>query len=390
MNRMGTAINPQRAGFKRLALVLQGGGALGAYQAGVLQALAEHDFTPDWIAGTSIGAINGAIMAGNTAANRIPRLTEFWQTVSSTDFWRVPQACDTAQSALSVGSILQSMAIGRPGFFTPRWFNPSLFLPVGSAESVSYYDVGPLRDTLQRLVDFNLLNEGPIRFSAGAVNVQSGVLRYFDTKKERLGPEHILASGALPPAFPAVRIAKELYWDGGIYSNTPLEVILDDVPRMNTLCLMLSLFNPAGSVPRSVAEAEKRHKEITYGTRMHEHVQAYRRIHNLRRALRSIYALLPQEVKDNPEIRELGEQGCETIMHIVELIYPGKAWESSFKDADFSRAAIEQRWRLGLNDARRLLLRAPWQDPVPPHTGVAVHTLSPAPDAAEVQDLAFR
>ncbi|RJQ77896.1 MAG: patatin-like phospholipase family protein [Desulfobacteraceae bacterium] len=382
--------SPKRAAFGRIAFVLQGGGALGAYQGGVFQAMAEQGFTPDWIAGTSIGAINGAIIAGNAAGDRIARLKKFWEIISETDFWRVSQTAAAAQSARSFWSIAQSMVMGRPGFFAPRWCNPSMALPVGSAETASFYDTKPLRTTLQRLVDFDLLNEGSIRLSVGVVNILTGSLRYFDSKADRLAPDHILASGALPPGFPAVRIENELYWDGGIYSNTPLEVVLDDVPRVNTLCLMLSLFNPAGSEPKTIAEAEKRHKDIMYATRMQEHVREYRRVHNLRRALRSLYALLPESVKDNPEIRALGEQGCETTMHIVELIYPARQWESSYSDADFSRAAIQERWSLGHRDASFVLEKCPWLNPVPSHTGVAVHTIMPSADAGEVKDLAFR
>jgi len=376
--------------FERTALVLQGGGALGAYQGGVFQAMAEQNLTPDWVAGTSIGAINGAIIAGNAPDKRIVRLKEFWDTVSNTDFSHGMKDADDEQSTYSFLSILQSMVMGRPGFFSPRGLNPSLAFPVGSAETASFYDTGSLHKTLERLVDFDLINEGPIRLSVGAVNITKGTLRYFDSKSDRITPDHILASGALPPGFPAVRIGDDFYWDGGIYSNTPIEVVLDDVPRVNTLCMMLSLFNPAGAAPRSIAEAEARHKDIMYGTRMQEHVRTYRRIHNLRRTLRSIYALLPEDIKNNPEIRELGEQGCETTMHIVQLLYPGKKWESCFKDVDFSKVAIEERWRLGYRDASLLLKRAPWKDPVPPHTGVVVHTIEAAADAKEVQDLVFR
>jgi NTE family protein len=376
--------------FERVAFVLQGGGALGAYQGGVFQAMAEHGLTPDWVAGTSIGAINGAIIAGNTPEKRMVRLKEFWDTVSETDVLQGMKGVGAEQSAFSYLSVLQSMILGRPGFFSPRGGDPSLSFPVGSAETASFYDTGPLRKTLARLVDFDLINDGPIRLSVGAVNITKGTLRYFDSKSDRITPDHILASGALPPGFPAVRIGDDVYWDGGIYSNTPIEVVLDDVPRVNTLCLMLSLFNPAGAPPRSIAEAEERHKDIMYGTRMQEHVRTYRRIHALRRALRSIYALLPEDVKNNPEIRELGDQGCETTMHIVQLIYPQKKMESCFKDADFSKASIAERWRLGLRDASLLLERSPWQDVVPSHTGVVVHTIEAAAEAKETRDLIFR
>lgn len=377
-------------GFERIALILQGGGALGAYQGGVCEAMAEHGVAPDWVAGTSIGAINGAILAGNKAEKRIPRLKQFWELVSRSGIWPSYHDTDSARLFHSAWSIFQSAVMGRPGFFTPRWIDFARLFQTGSAETVGLYDTAQLRRTLCRLVDFDLLNKGSVRLSVGAVNITTGALRYFDSKRDRLAPEHIMASGALPPGFPAVRIDGEPYWDGGIYSNTPLEVVLDDVPRRNTLCLMLSLFNPAGAEPRSIAEAEKRHKDITYSTRMLEHVREYRRIHNLRRALRSIYALLPEDVKHNPEVRELASQGCHTTMHIVELIYPAANWELSYSDADFSRTTVKARWQVGYHDALRMLERCPWEDPVAPHTGVVVHTVESAADADESRDLVFR
>ncbi|MBI5441658.1 MAG: patatin-like phospholipase family protein [Deltaproteobacteria bacterium] len=374
---------------RRVALVLQGGGALGAYQAGVYEGLVGHGCAPDWIAGTSIGAINGALIAGNTAEDQVPRLQEFWKLVSDAGLRTSPWPSGPLRQILSAWSIWKAITLGRPGFFAPRWFDPSVFFPVRSCQTASFYETAPLRATLERLVDFDLLNEGPIRLTVGAVNVAAGKLRYFDTKTDRLGPEHILASGALPPGLPAVRVDGELYWDGGIYSNTPLDVVLEDVPRVNTLCLMLSLFNPAGVEPRSISEVETRRKDITYATRIREHVAAYRRIENLRRTIRSLYALLPEDVKENPEVREWASLGCETTMHIVELLYPTRDWELAFKDADFSQAALEERWKLGLRDASLLGERRPWEDPVRPGTGVVVHTVE-SPADLESRDLAFR
>jgi NTE family protein len=259
---MATRGTPKRPAGKRIALVFQGGGALGAYQGGVFQALEEGGYAPDWVAGTSIGAINGGIIAGNTVENRLRRLQDFWEAVSDADFWRVLGDSEAARHASSSWTILRAFALGRPGFFAPRWFQPSVVFPTGSAETASYYDTAPLRETLERLIDFALLNGGGTRLSVGAVNVLTGGLRYFDSRSDRIGPEHLMASGALPPGFPAVRIEGALYWDGGIYSNTPLEVVLDQVPRTDTLCFMISLFNPAGAEPRSLTEVETRHKDI--------------------------------------------------------------------------------------------------------------------------------
>jgi NTE family protein len=290
---------------------------------------------------------------------------------------------------LSAWSVWGTTVFGRPGFFAPRWFNPFLGFPVGTGETASFYETAPLRATLHRLIDFELLNAGPVRLSVGTVNVLTGAQRYFDSKLERIGPEHLLASGALPPGFPGVRIDGELYWDGGIYSNTPIEVVLDELPRVNTLCILLSLFNPAGVEPRSVHEVETRRKDITYATRAHHHVVEYRRIHNLRRTIRSLYALLPEDVRDNPEVREMASFGCVTTMHIVELMYPTRGWELAFKDADFSEAAIRERWELGYRDATALAERRPWEDPVPPGTGVVVHEVRSSRDL-EAGDLASR
>jgi NTE family protein len=368
---------PQRPTDKRVALVLQGGGALGAYQAGVFQALDEHGFCPDWVAGTSIGAINSAIVAGNAPENRVARLREFWETVAQEDFWGVARMPDAARQAYSSWSALGAMVAGRPDFFVPRPFNPQAAFPVGSAETASYYDTAPLRGLLERLIDFDLLNGGSVRLSVGAVNVTTGTQRYFDTKVDRICPEHIMASGALPPGFPAVRVEGELYWDGGIYSNTPLEIVLDDLPRHDTLCFMIALFNPAGPEPRSLAEVESRRKDITYASRAREHIEAFSGTHNLRRAVRALYKALPEELRQEPEFRALADLGCYTTMHIVQLIYPTRPWESAFKDVDFSRASIEDRWALGHRDASRMLRQSPWLEPVSRHTGVVVLDLPP-------------
>lgn len=370
----------KRPSDKRISLVLQGGGALGAYQAGVYQALEEYGYTPDWVAGTSIGAINGGIIAGNTAQNRRTRLEEFWRTISERDFWNAALLPDDVQSVYSFWSAAVVMLAGRPGFFTPRPFNPLAAFPLGSAETASYYDTTPLRDMLEHLIDFDRINDQTIRLSLGAVNVTTGTLRYFDSKKELIRPEHIMASGALPPGFPAVRVEGELYWDGGIYSNTPLDAILDDMPRVDNLCFMVALFNPAGPEPRSIPQVETRHKDIAYGTRAKEHIQAYSRTHNLRRALHALYDRLPDDLRKDQELRALVEQACHTTMHIVQLIYPARDWELALKDIDFSRSAIEDRWARGYRDVARMIEWCPWEKAVPPHTGVVVHNLPIEPE----------
>ena len=374
---MNSENHPMRPQNKRIALVLQGGGALGAYQVGVYQALQEHGFTPDWIAGTSIGAINGAIIAGNSRENCLARLEEFWRTVARQDFFSPEKLPEPARQAYGFWSAMASVWLGQPGFFTPRPIPPFTATPSSSPEGASYYDTAPLRELLGRLVDFDLLNNNGIRFSMGVVHVKTGRLRYFDSRFDRIGAQHVMASGALPPGFPAVAIDNELYWDGGVYSNTPLEVVLDDHPRRDTLCFMVDLFNAAGPAPLSIPEVLTRQKDIQYATRSREHIDTYQKIHNLRRAVRELHAKLDVALHDDPEVKSLAALGCHTTMQIVHLTYPEPKWEISSKDADFSWSAIEERWQRGYADAMRALNQAPWEQPTPPHAGVVVYEIPP-------------
>jgi NTE family protein len=367
---------PKGPHIERVALVLQGGGALGAYQVGVFEALAEHGFAPDWVAGTSIGAVNGAIIAGNRPKDRMARLEQFWRGISR-------QGCGVngltpeLRQCYSFWSALQAFMSGQPDFFTSRW-PPPLIAP-GDACSASFYDTSPLRSLLQHLVDFEFLNEkAAVRFSVGAVHVTSGRLRYFDNKLQPIHVEHVMASGALPPGFPAVKVDDQPFWDGGVYSNTPLEVVLDDYPRVNTLCFMVDLFNAEGREPRTIDEVMTRYKDIQYATRSREHIETYARMHNLRRTVRALYKRLPEEVRNDPEVQQMAAMGCRTTMDIVHLSYRDAPWELSTKDADFSWAAIEERWALGYRDATRACAAAPWLEPAPPHVGVVVHELPPA------------
>jgi NTE family protein len=371
----------QRAPFsrgdhaKRVALVLQGGGALGAYQAGLYQGLEESGFAPDWIAGTSIGAINGAIIAGNPPGERLPRLVEFWRMVSFADAFEVSRMSDGERQVHSTWSAMRTLVGGVPGFFRARFFPPlNTLLPV-APESASYWDVSPLRDTLPGLIDFDYLNQGNTRLSLGAVHVESGRPHYFDSLYEPMGPEHILASAALPPGFPPVRVGGELYWDGSIYSNTPLEVVLDDLPRVSTLCFMVDLFSRSGPAPHSLPEVITRQKHIQYATRSERSIEAYRETHNLRRALHSLCKMLPSELREGAECSVLGALGSDTTMEIVHLEYAGFDWELSTLDADFSLTMMKERWAQGYDDAGRALERAPWLEDGPRDTGVVVHTI---------------
>src|ERR1700710_1594560 len=295
------ATTPSQA--KRV-LVLQGGGALGSYQAGAYQALCHHDFEPDWIAGISIGAINAAIIAGNPRETRVERLKEFWEMVSSPVSWSPITKGDRARSLFNETSAALIATFGVPGFFTPR-FPPAPIWPPGSPQSQSYYDTAPLKKTLERLVDFDRINDLKTRLSVGAVGVTSGNLKYFDNFEFRksgktIGPEHIMASGALPPGFPSIEIDGEHYWDGGISSNTPLDYVLDEETRADLLIFQIDLFSARGPLPTTLLEAAEREKDIRFSSRTRMNTDKNKKIHNIRNALRDLIGKLPEDLKNDP------------------------------------------------------------------------------------------
>jgi NTE family protein len=362
----------ERAVKEQVVLVLQGGGALGAYQAGVYQALMEGGIEPDWVIGTSIGAINGAIIAGNAPQNRIARLHEFWSGVGR------QSPVDQLWPAAMFGNVLANMSTvlsGIPGFFRP---NPQAIwgptFPLG-IEQASYYSTDPLRETLGRLVDFDYLNAGHVRFSVGAVNVRTSEMRYFDSATMPLAPSHVMASGALPPAFPAVTIDGESYWDGGIYSNTPIEVVLDDVPRRNSLIFSVNVWQPAGEHPTTIQQVMARQKDIQFASRGKSHVARQAQIHRLRHVVRELALRLPAEQRGDPVVQDLAEYGCGTLMHVVRLLSPRLDGEDHTKDIDFTRIGIESRWKAGHDHAREVLARKPWQGTVDTLAGVVIHEI---------------
>lgn len=232
--------------------------------------------------------------------------------------------------------------------------------------------------TLRHLINFDVINAGAVRLTLDAVHVGSGALVHFDSFKHAIGPEHVMASGALPPGFPAVRIDGELYWDGGVYSNTPLEAVLDDAPRVDTLCFMVDLWSASGLEPHSIGEAQTRLREITYASRSDRHIEDYRRMHNLRRAVQALHNRLPKEPRNSPEMQALASLGCHTTMNIVHLVYPRQNWELAWKDVNFSRAATRARWGQGYADATCALEHSAWLQLVPPHVGVVVHNVQAA------------
>jgi NTE family protein len=349
----------RRTPFERIALLLQGGGALGSYQAGVYQALAEHDLHPDWVAGISIGAINAALIAGNPPQRRIERLREFWETVSRSPvgipyFKSIELRSELAHWLVNQARAWDTLVFGAPQFFAPRLPPPTLW-PPGSADRASYYDNAALRPALERLVDFDLLNAGPTRFSVGAVNVRSGNFIYFDSATHRIRPEHVMASGSLPPGFPATEIDGEYYWDGGLVSNTPLLWVLENKPRLDTLAFQVDLWNARGELPRDMTDVEVRHKEIVYSSRTRAATDEYKYVQKRRIAFTNLLKRMPDELRNSEEAKLLAPDADDKVCNIVHLIYRAKKYEGIAKDFEFSRRTMEEHWKSGYENAMRTL-----------------------------------
>ena len=356
------------SGNGQIVLVLQGGGALGAFQAGVYHALHDAGVEPDWVIGTSIGAINASIIVGNEPDNRLAALQEFWQRVARESIWGAwsPQIAQSFANWMTVTA-------GLPGFFAP---NPFAFLgahvPLG-ADNAGYYTTAPLERTLSEIVDFSLIKRNKPRLTVGAAHVETSQMRYFDSLKTEINVKHVLASGALPPAFPAICIDGEHYWDGGILSNTPAEAVFDDNPRRNSLVFAVHMWNPAGPAPQTMWEVLHRQKDIQYSSRVATHIVRQAQIHRLRHVIKELAAYLPEETRNSEEVQALAAYGCLTRMHFVRLLSPRFDNEDHTKDIDFSPAGIRQRWQSGYDMAMRAIESAPWNGDFDPHEGVFLH-----------------
>jgi NTE family protein len=354
----------------QVALVLQGGGALGAYHVGVYQALHEAGVEPDWVIGTSIGAINGAIIAGNPPERRMERLEEFWQMVRSDEVAKMWGMWPAVASAVAQASIV---AKGVDGFFVP---NPDALwgahVPLG-IERAAYYSTAPLLETLGRLVDLGCLNTHRTRLTLGAVNVRTSEMRYFDSRDMPLELKHVLASGALPPAFPAVRIDGDPYWDGGLYSNTPVEVVLDDKPRKDTLIFAANVWHSTAAEPETIWQVLGRQKDIQYASRATSHVRRQQQIHRMRHIIRELKQHIPDERCEAPEIKEMLSYGCATVMHLVPLHAPRLEGEDHSKDIDFTSAGIDSRRKAGHADTLRALDERPWDRNADTMDGIVIH-----------------
>jgi len=356
----------------QVVLVLQGGGALGAYQVGVYEALHERGIAPHWVIGTSIGAINGALIAGNRPEHRMERLQAFWDRVQHAS---PADALRQWPAARSMVENLDTLLRGVPGFFAPNpgaWLGPHA--PLG-VEAASYYSTAPLHDTLCSLIDFDCIAQRETRLTVGAVNVRTGSMRYFDSRDGRIGPEHVMASGALPPAFPAIRIDGEPYWDGGIYSNTPIEAVLDDRPRRDSLIFTVNIWQPDGDEPKSIWDVMGRQKDIQYASRADSHIARQQQIHHLRRVIRELSRHVSAKERESAAVKELASWGCGTTMHVVRLLAPGLHDEDHTKDIDFSAAGIHARRRAGYVDTLRVIDAAPWEAPAGAIEGVVVHAV---------------
>lgn len=350
-------------------LVLQGGGALGAYQVGVYEALHEAGIAPDWVIGTSIGAINASLIAGSEPGERVDKMCDFWSRVQNDRFvpGGMPTWLETAtRNLMAIGG-------GVPNFFSP---NPLAFLsphqPLGP-EAAGYYSVNALRQTLGELVDLGQLNSGTTRITVGASNVRTAEMRYFDSRDMPLDLDHVLASGALPPAFPPVRIDGELYWDGGILSNTPVEVVFDDNPRRNSLVFAVHIWNPHGPAPETIWEVMNRQKDVQYSSRAVSHIQRQRQIHRLRHIIAELSKMIPDDKRRDNIVGDLASYGCLTRMHVVRLLAPALDHEDHSKDIDFSASSIRRRREAGYRDTMETLEKAPWRDPVDELEGFILH-----------------
>ncbi len=369
-------------------LVLQGGGALGSYQAGAFQALCHAGFEPEWIAGISIGAVNAAIIAGNEPDKRVPRLKEFWEMVSAPVPWNPVAKSDRGRSVFNETSAALIATFGVPGFFTPR-LPPAPLWPPGSPQAQSYYDTSPLKKTLERLVDFDRINDLKCRLSVGAVSVTSGNFRYFDNVEfkrlgKRIGPEHIMASGALPPGFPSIVIEGEHYWDGGIASNTPLDYVLDEETRRDLLIFQVDLFSARGPLPETLLAAAEREKDIRFSSRTRMNTDKNRQVHEARRALRDLMGKLPEDLKDDPSVKFLCQAAKENTVTVVHLIYKSKNYEHSSKDYDFSHIGMVEHWSAGVRDVHQSMRHREMLER--PQSGETMVTYDMTEDGSETLD----
>ncbi|PJD96028.1 MAG: hypothetical protein CK426_06215 [Legionella sp.] len=363
--------------YQYVVCAFQGGGALGAYQAGVLHALDKAHYFPNWFVGTSIGAINAAIAAGNPEHLRIEKMYQFWEKIAT----HAPLSALSWPDYLPVKKVAHWLSahsaalFGQAGFFSPRLFYPGLNTP--SADNISFYDMMPLRSTLEQFVDFDRINsKKTVRLSVGAVEVESGEMLYFDSEKEKIGPEHIMASGALPPSFPAIEINGKYYWDGGISNNSPLCYVLSHREKTHILCFMVNLFNSYGLNPQSLDDVLQRKKDIEFSSKFHQTLSLYQEIQELKNSIHLLSQHIPPSKKEKPELKLCLARGRQSTISLVHFLYQEDNSELSSKDYEFSYHTIKERLDKGYKDGMRAIKKSPWLNPIDARNGIALHDMS--------------
>ncbi|RZF27921.1 patatin-like phospholipase family protein [Paraburkholderia sp. UYCP14C] len=362
--------------FANRILVLQGGGALGAYQAGVYQGLAEAGLEPNWISGVSIGAINASLIAGNPAEQRVRKLREFWERSSSIASFVPPASLDPMRPFFNAMGAASAVMMGVPGFFSPR-IPPPFMAPEGSLGAISFYDTQPLKATLEELVDFDLINSKRVRLSLGAVNVCTGDSVYFDSMKTRIAPEHVMASGALPPGFPPVNIDGQWYWDGGISSNTPLWYVVDEAYRESGVVVQVDVFSGTGRLPENLRQVQERLKDLQYASKMRFSGARLKEQEELRASLRRMLDKIPPELQSDPDVQRLTAISTRGEVALVHFTNHHNTRSSDFKDYEFSRATVNELWEGGLGDVRSAIERQAWRHAVELAHDIKVIDLTP-------------
>lgn len=361
--------NSKSHDYQRIALACQGGGSLGAYHIGACQAIHEAGYDPDIVSGISIGAFTAALIAGNEPKNRVAVLKEFWKTISYPDFGENMALTTEMRRTHNTFSSLQGFIFGQPNFFEPRNPQPKQ-QKEGTIEALSYYDTSPLRETLLKFVDFDRINRNATRLLLGATRVKNGELVFFDSKKQKLGPEHVMASGSMPPGFPPIVIDGDMFWDGGCVTNTPLEGIFNIETKGKTLCFMLDLFSAEGTQPRNMDDVSARSKDILYASRTAHHIGHTAEKHNMRKAINHLLEKLGPSAKNDPIVKEIGHFAADYDFDIVHCSYKAPAYEVSSKDCEFSRTSIVDRANHGYKDLKEALAAAPWlKNKTKPHVG---------------------
>ncbi|MCG6551989.1 MAG: patatin-like phospholipase family protein [Candidatus Magnetominusculus sp. LBB02] len=370
---------------ERIALACQGGGSLGAYHVGAYEAMAEDGYLPDIVSGISIGAFTAAIIAGNDPDVRLQKLNEFWDYISWPEFEYLsnclkhfPDISTQLRKSHNTISSVQGFVFGQPHFFVPRIPPPQLALS-GTTEATSCYDTDPLRDTLLKFVDFDRINENKTRLILGATKVKDGTLVFFDSASAKITPEHVMASGSMPPGFPGVRIDGDLYWDGGCVSNAPLDGILEAEPKKSTLAFVVDLFNPKGKEPKNMDDVAIRQKEILFASRTSSHIRRIIKNHNLSHSLSAILNGLSKSAESKSLIKELRllakshDIDYVADLDIVHIVYDAPPYEVPTMDCEFSKTSIEDRSEHGYADMKETLIECPWLAAKAAHVGSRVY-----------------